>query len=167
MTIDVNDILRRPLYGQQNSNSSVHTKADYSVRIVFALPHELLVTLHRRDPVPLSTPLTPSTIPAPRDGTPLRQDNKDEGTIATSTSCALCDVKFSNLLEQRSHVRSDFHNYNLKQRLKGLRTVNEAEFEKLVGGMAAQPHSSIDLADIEDRLGREHFWLRFRLGHRR
>lgn len=114
------------------------------MRIVFDLPHELLVTLHRRDAGPLSTPPSPSATPASSDGTPLRQDNKDEGTIAASTSCALCDVKFSNLLEQRGHVRSDFHNYNLKQRLKGPKTVSETEFDRLVGGITAHRLSSTE-----------------------
>jgi hypothetical protein len=37
--------------------------------------------------------------------------------------------------EQRNHVRSDLHGYNLKQRIKGQEAVGEAEFEKLIGDL--------------------------------
>jgi hypothetical protein len=40
------------------------------------------------------------------------------------------------LEEQRNHVRSDLHNYNLKQKMRGLPSVGEAEFERLIGGLA-------------------------------
>ena len=47
-------------------------------------------------------------------------------------SCQLCGVTFQNVPEQRHHIRSDWHGYNLKQKLKGLRGVDEAHFDKLV-----------------------------------
>jgi hypothetical protein len=37
------------------------------------------------------------------------------------------------LQEQRNHVRSDLHKYNLKQKLRGLTPVTETQFESLVG----------------------------------
>lgn len=37
------------------------------------------------------------------------------------------------MVEQRNHVRSDLHGYNLKQKIKGLKPVGEADFEKLIG----------------------------------
>lgn len=60
----------------------------------------------------------------------------------TATSCSLCGLTFSSLQEQRNHVRSDLHGYNLKQRLKGLSPVGEADFARLVGG------ASLDCAPI-------------------
>lgn len=51
-----------------------------------------------------------------------------------STSCSLCNVIFSTVEDQRSHVRSDLHGYNLKQKLRGLPAVSENEFERLIGG---------------------------------
>ena len=57
-----------------------------------------------------------------------------DGEPAKATSCALCQLRFHNLQEQRSHIRSDLHGYNLKQKLKGLSPVEESEFDKLVGG---------------------------------
>lgn len=39
------------------------------------------------------------------------------------------------MLEQRGHLKSDLHHYNLKQKLRGRTPVSEVEFEKLIGGM--------------------------------
>lgn len=114
------------------------------MRIVFDLPHEILVALHQRDVASQEMASSPPATPASRDGTPVRHDNNDEGTIAASTSCALCDIKSSNVLEQRGHVRSDLHKYNLKQRLKGLKTVGEMEFDRLIGGITSHRNSPIE-----------------------
>jgi hypothetical protein len=64
-----------------------------------------------------------SQFPDVQDGTP------------TSTSCALCQATFPSVHEQRQHVRSDFHRYNLKLKLKGSQPVNESTFTKLVGDL--------------------------------
>ena len=53
-------------------------------------------------------------------------------------------MSFSSVDEQRSHVRSDLHGYNLKQKMKGLKVVDELEFEKLVGGMATSRRAEAD-----------------------
>ncbi|KAI9682654.1 MAG: hypothetical protein M1829_006641 [Trizodia sp. TS-e1964] len=70
----------------------------------------------------------------------------DEGP---STSCALCGLTFENVQEQRSHVRSDFHGYNLKQRIRGQDSVSEADFEKLVEDLE-ESLSGSDTSDSED-----------------
>jgi hypothetical protein len=44
-------------------------------------------------------------------------------------------LSFPTLDDQRNHVRSDLHNYNLKQKIRGKPVVGEADFEKLIGGM--------------------------------
>lgn len=56
----------------------------------------------------------------------------DEPTTRTATSCLLCSASFSNVPEQRQHVKSDWHGYNLKQKIGGRGSVTEHEFEKLV-----------------------------------
>ena len=96
--------------------------------LVFDLPYELLMTLHAKD----STLLQPLSVPTnvPIGSAPAEQGN--DFTTANPTSCGLCGIKFSSLGDQRSHVKSDWHGYNLKQRLKGHTTVHEAHFEKLV-----------------------------------
>jgi hypothetical protein len=86
----------------------------------------------------------------PKDVTSEGQEQDEDAspTIATervaqsktdeavgSKSCSLCGVTFYTVEDQKSHVRSDFHNYNLKQKIRGAKPVSEAEFEKLVGGL--------------------------------
>ncbi|RMZ67863.1 C2H2 finger and ankyrin domain [Pyrenophora seminiperda CCB06] len=61
--------------------------------------------------------------------------SNDEGAPAKATSCNLCGLSFATLADQRSHARSDLHGYNLKQKIKGLKPVDEAEFEKLIGDL--------------------------------
>ena len=53
-------------------------------------------------------------------------------TNSSSVGCNLCNVTFPNVLDQRSHVKSDWHGYNLKQRARGQAAVSEPEFEKLI-----------------------------------
>ena len=98
---------------------------------MFDLPHEVLVTLHLKD----SSSIQPSAGNA--DGSEqnatLAQDPEGNATDAkTATSCLLCGTSFPSVQEQRQHVKSDWHGYNLKQKLRGVGPVTENEFEKLV-----------------------------------
>lgn len=61
-------------------------------------------------------------------------------TTVGSKACSLCGVAFHTVEDQRSHVRSDLHGYNLKQRIRGANTVSEGDFENLVGGMEFVDH---------------------------
>ncbi|KAH9867784.1 hypothetical protein IAQ61_007088 [Plenodomus lingam] len=98
---------------------------------VFDLPEELLATLTLKDQsdrIPQETP--------PQAREPIKDaSEKSEGHEgpAKATSCHLCGLGFTSLEDQRSHVRSDLHGYNLKQKIKGATPVGEAEFEKLIG----------------------------------
>ena len=58
-----------------------------------------------------------------------------ESTIATSTICSLCKVTYQNVQEQRSHVRSDHHRYNVKAQLRGHTPLDEIQFSKAVGDL--------------------------------
>ena len=49
-------------------------------------------------------------------------------------ACSLCGLTFPNVQDQKNHLRSDFHHYNLKQKLRGRKPVSEAEFEELLKG---------------------------------
>ncbi|KAK3711252.1 hypothetical protein LTR37_009846 [Vermiconidia calcicola] len=99
---------------------------------VFDLPEELLYTLQLKAQANLA-PRSPS----PHERTPgppsTNGAEREEGSPASSTSCGLCGLTFPTLQEQRTHVRSDFHGYNLKQKIRGKKPVTEAEFERLVG----------------------------------
>ena len=76
----------------------------------------------------------------------------DNGSSAGATSCSLCGLTFESLQEQRGHVRSDIHGYNLKQKLRGRNAVTEAEFERLVGAL----DESISGSDTTDSEESEH-----------
>ncbi|KAI4185164.1 MAG: hypothetical protein LQ346_005962, partial [Caloplaca aetnensis] len=109
------------------------TKADEELLMrplyVFDLPHELQVTLELKtasQPNPEDTSSTVLTKSSSTDST-FHNDGK-----TPSTSCVLCSAKFYDIQEQRRHVKSDWHAYNLKQKLRSHKPVTEVEFDKLV-----------------------------------
>lgn len=75
--------------------------------------------------------------------------NLSTDNLAGSQSCSLCGLAFGTLEDQRSHQKSDFHNYNLKLKLRGQKTVTEPEFEKLIGDLD-ESLSGSDSDDSED-----------------
>ncbi|KAL1999895.1 hypothetical protein VTN02DRAFT_3828 [Thermoascus thermophilus] len=106
-TPNMEEILKRPLY-------------------VYDLPQELSSTLTSKAnqlQIPVSGTVTPE----------ISESSEKENGIATAKSCAMCQVSFLNVQEQRDHVRSDHHRYNLKSQLRGNRTLTEAEFNKAIG----------------------------------
>ncbi|KAF2200897.1 ankyrin repeat and zinc finger domain-containing protein 1 [Delitschia confertaspora ATCC 74209] len=114
MATRVESLLQRPLY-------------------VFDLPEEILNTLTLKDPI--DRPVVEDT--QIKHNIPLNEPSEtpetEDGTPAKATSCNLCGLSFPSVAEQRSHVRSDLHAYNLKQKIKGLKPVGEEDFEKLIG----------------------------------
>jgi hypothetical protein len=100
---------------------------------VYDLPRDLLTTLQLRD--------RSSTEPDHEDDIISTRSNSISTTtgdtiIHGTKACSLCGVSFNTVEEQRSHIRSDFHGYNLKQKLRNLPPVSENDFERLVGGTA-------------------------------
>ncbi|KAL8857621.1 MAG: hypothetical protein Q9178_005786 [Gyalolechia marmorata] len=111
---------------------------------IFDLPHELLVTLQPK------TNASEVPSPIPIDVAHASSDAHDaKDAKAPSTSCLLCSARFPDLQEQRQHVRSDWHNYNLKQKLRGHKLVTEVEFDKLVEDLD-ESLSGSDSSDSED-----------------
>ncbi|KAJ5759825.1 hypothetical protein N7520_006981 [Penicillium odoratum] len=105
----IEGLLKRPLY-------------------VYDLPPELLATLKTKtEHQPLDDPTTEA--PADTDSEAATQDL----SIATSSSCPLCKVSYTNVQEQRSHVRSDHHRFNVKAQLRGNAPLDEIQFVKAVG----------------------------------
>ncbi|KAJ6022054.1 hypothetical protein N7540_007558 [Penicillium herquei] len=104
----IEELLKRPLY-------------------VYDLPSELLATLTAKSGnEPLIEPTPETTL---KDSEAEAQDS----AIANSTSCALCKVSYHNVQEQRSHVRSDHHRYNVRAQLRGNAPLDEIQFTKAVG----------------------------------
>lgn len=95
---------------------------------MFDLPKELLATLQLKENI---------SVPQLRGDEALipPKPRSEEISSGTSTACGLCGVAFKSLEDQRRHVRSDWHGYNLKQKLRGLQAVDETQFEKLVGDL--------------------------------
>ena len=102
---------------------------------MFDLPKDLLSTLHLKSiALPQSSALGGNAHAAEAD-TRYEAISEVVDTKKPSASCHLCGVTFQNVPEQRNHIRSDWHGYNLKQKLKGLRSVDETQFDKLVGDL--------------------------------
>lgn len=115
---------------------------------MYDLPQELLSTLTSKTNQPQIPIQTGGAVP-PETYEPSEKENG----VATLTSCAMCQVSFLNVQEQRDHVRSDHHRYNLKAQLKGNRTLNEEEFNKAIGeideSISGSESSELDV-DEED-----------------
>jgi hypothetical protein len=97
---------------------------------VYDLPPEVLDTLT----IASATPDTAFASPEPSEERASASPSL-ENSAAGSQSCSLCGQSFATVLDQRGHLKSDLHHYNLKQKLRGRKPVSEAEFEKLVGDL--------------------------------
>ncbi|GME37650.1 DNA-binding SAP [Neofusicoccum parvum] len=128
---------------------------------VFDLPKEILDTLTLKDQstgLP-PTPADDNGAESPRPGQATKasaagaaddDDGEEKQDRAAATSCGLCNLTFASLAEQRGHVRSDLHGYNLKQKMRGAAPVSEAEFEKLVGELDESISGSESSESSED-----------------
>jgi hypothetical protein len=121
---------------------------------VFDLPKELLATLEYKDQSG-----RPIAAPAPEVQTPTEDSSEkpdtEDGGASKATSCNLCALNFSSVAEQRKHVRSDLHGYNLKQKIKGQKPVGEAEFEKLIGELDESISGSESSESDEEEAGED------------
>ena len=97
---------------------------------VFDLPQELLVTLQLKAISAPQTILEPDTSSSPDASNPEKEPNN--GDVKLSTTCQTCISTFPTVAEQRLHMKSDWHHYNIKQKVRGSRSVTEKEFEQLV-----------------------------------
>lgn len=112
---------------------------------MFNLPTELLFSLRPRD-VTQAARDTEEPLPEPK-GKPL---HAEDDSTTSSTSCALCHASFTSVLEQREHVRSDLHRYNLKLTLKDLPSIDEPTFNRLVGDLDESLSGSESGSSSED-----------------
>jgi hypothetical protein len=101
---------------------------------VFDLPEELLATLTLKNQTERPLSETPHHTHDTTTNTSESTDVVESGPTK-ATSCSLCGLSFASVAEQRSHIRSDLHGYNLKQKIKGVKPVGEADFEKLIGDL--------------------------------
>ncbi|EGX96122.1 ankyrin repeat and zinc finger domain containing protein 1 [Cordyceps militaris CM01] len=115
MGAQMEDYTGRPLYASTNA--------------AYDLPPQLLGSITLKPDV-----YTPATALHPQSELPGSRSPKgtDEAGPVGSQSCSLCGLAFTNVLDQRGHLKSDLHSYNLKQKLRDRKPVSETEFEKLV-----------------------------------
>ncbi|XP_052091788.1 ankyrin repeat and zinc finger domain-containing protein 1-like isoform X2 [Mytilus californianus] len=78
------------------------------------------------------------------------QQRPDFTTVSEKMSCNYCVVDFESRGEQRRHYKSDWHRYNLRQRLKGVNYVNEDKFEELSGNISSISGSESDSDDDDN-----------------
>ncbi|KAF2235762.1 hypothetical protein EV356DRAFT_483172 [Viridothelium virens] len=121
-------ILRRPLY-------------------VFDLPEEILATIQpKAEHTSASSQEESKEIPSYSSVNEISQSGDTQPSTTSATSCSLCGLRFANLQEQRSHVRSDLHGYNLKLKARGLMPVSETDFERFIDDLS----ESISGSDSDD-----------------
>ncbi|KAG9258622.1 uncharacterized protein F5Z01DRAFT_643757 [Emericellopsis atlantica] len=95
---------------------------------VYDLPPQVLETLEPKPDDEIAEPLDDSRPQSP-------SPSASAENLVGSQSCSLCGLTFATVLDQRGHQRSDLHNYNLKQKVRGQKSVSETEFEKLIGNL--------------------------------
>ncbi|KAJ4298629.1 hypothetical protein N0V88_003660 [Collariella sp. IMI 366227] len=120
--------LRRPLY-------------------LYDLPSDVLSSLALKPDAGLA-----QTDDASVDSAPSREQSpapSSPDNILGSKACSLCGLSFVTVQEQRDHLKTDLHHYNLKQKLNGLKPVSEAEFEKLLDELDVSISGS-DTSDTEE-----------------
>ena len=95
---------------------------------IYSLPSELLDTLTLKDDSHPSVDDTPGPV------TPAIQPERETGTTGTA-GCVTCNIPvFTDVSQQRDHVRSDLHKFNLKRKLTGQKIVTIDEFDKMLIG---------------------------------
>ena len=114
---------------------------------VFNLPHDLLSTLRQKDPT-ITQPLHEDTR-SPEGESLSDLAHKEIESSTKTASCRLCGTSFQTLSEQRLHVKSDWHGYNIKLRMKNISAVEEAEFERLTEDLD-ESISGSDSSEPED-----------------
>jgi hypothetical protein len=95
-----------------------------------------------------------TTDDSPTNLTPTDDGAQTPSELVGVQSCSLCGLTFPTLQDQRSHIKSDFHNYNLKQKLKGIKPVSENDFERLVGDLDESLSGSDDESEEEEDEGK-------------
>ncbi|KAJ9577048.1 hypothetical protein L9F63_006396 [Diploptera punctata] len=64
--------------------------------------------------------------------------------------CSFCNTSFENQIQQRMHYKLDWHRYNLKQKLNGLKTISEEKFTQLADDDLSSISGSDSESDSDD-----------------
>ncbi|XP_076283535.1 tRNA endonuclease ANKZF1 [Lasioglossum baleicum] len=76
----------------------------------------------------------------------------DDLVVSDSLSCSFCNTLFEDKAQQRHHYKLDWHRYNLKQRLNGLKPINEEKFGLLAdeGDVSSLSGSDVETENEDD-----------------
>ena len=92
---------------------------------IFSLPSELLDTLT----------LKGDSQATPTEDIPQKTVESQEPVGSRGAGCVTCNIaSFPSVSEQRDHVRSDLHKFNLKRKVAGQVPVDAEEFDKMLDG---------------------------------
>ncbi|XP_033359843.1 ankyrin repeat and zinc finger domain-containing protein 1-like isoform X1 [Bombus vosnesenskii] len=81
----------------------------------------------------------------------------DDLVVSDSLSCSFCNTIFEDKAQQRLHYKLDWHRYNLKQRLNGLRPINEDKFNLLAdeGNVSSLSGSDVESENEDETYASE------------
>ena len=71
-------------------------------------------------------------------------------TVSNTASCSTCGVSFENIQDQREHFKLDWHRFNIANKLKGQKPINEEQFEAQIDNLSLSGSESDDEADSEE-----------------
>lgn len=76
----------------------------------------------------------------------------EELVVSDSLSCSFCNTLFEDKAQQRLHYKLDWHRYNLKRRLNGLKPVSEDSFSLLAdkGDVSSLSGSDVESENEEE-----------------
>ncbi|XP_076638178.1 tRNA endonuclease ANKZF1 isoform X2 [Colletes latitarsis] len=76
----------------------------------------------------------------------------DDLVVSDSLSCSFCNTIFEDKAQQRLHYKLDWHRYNLKQRLNGLKPISEDKFDLLAneGNVSSLSGSDVESENEDD-----------------
>jgi len=96
---------------------------------IYTLPPEILNTIALKENQTLTTTVQVS----PHDEAKEPKTDEDSTTAQGGVGCATCNiVAFTDVADQRDHVRSDLHRFNLKRNLISQPVVTAEEFDKML-----------------------------------
>ncbi|KAM0195066.1 hypothetical protein ACHAPA_005661 [Fusarium lateritium] len=132
------------------SKSRKRTDARY--RKVYDLPTEVLDSLALKSDVDAEAEAAADSA----NSSPPKSPSSSDTNLVGTQACSLCGLTFTTVIDQRGHLKSDLHHYNLKQKLRGQKAVSEVEFEKLVGNLdESLSGSDSDESEEEEEDGRQ------------
>ena len=82
-----------------------------------------------------------------------RPSSQPKPSALSSQSCTLCSQSFAIAQDQKSHFKSDWHYYNLKQKLRSKPPVTEDEFETMIENLDESLSGSDSDDDDDDDSG--------------